>query len=159
MASECRTWASARATLTLEFFLCWSLAKRNRNACGSSDQKRMFQVGHIVVQIYCRTLKEKSSRNQVLPYVHCNYLSVYLYLSDLSIHYACMYLSIYDLSIYLSIWLSTYLSRIWAGVVRTSQADPLGKRSTCSSLLKGSWDLVTRVIKKVAILIITYNPN
>ena len=26
-------------------------------------------------------------------------------------------------------------------------------------LLKGSWDLVTRVINKVTILIITYNPN
>ena len=26
-------------------------------------------------------------------------------------------------------------------------------------LLKGSWDLVTRVIIKVAILIITYNPQ
>ena len=25
--------------------------------------------------------------------------------------------------------------------------------------LKGSWDLVTRVINKVTILIITYNPN
>ena len=36
--------------------------------------------------------------------------------------------------------------------------------SACSewklaSLLKGSWDLVTRVINKVAILIITYNPQ
>ena len=26
-------------------------------------------------------------------------------------------------------------------------------------LLKGSWDLVTRVINKVTILIITYSPN
>ena len=26
-------------------------------------------------------------------------------------------------------------------------------------LLKGSWDLVTRVMIKVAILIVTYNPN
>ena len=26
-------------------------------------------------------------------------------------------------------------------------------------LLKGSWDLVTRVTNKVTILIITYNPN
>ena len=28
-----------------------------------------------------------------------------------------------------------------------------------SRLLEGSWDLVTRVIIKVTILIITYNPN
>ena len=27
------------------------------------------------------------------------------------------------------------------------------------TILKGSWDLVTRVITKVTILIITYNPN
>ena len=32
-------------------------------------------------------------------------------------------------------------------------------RSAASHPLKGSWDLVTRVINKVTILIITYNPN
>ena len=31
--------------------------------------------------------------------------------------------------------------------------------AACRLLLKGSWDLVTRVINKVPILIITYNPN
>ena len=44
----------------------------------------------------------------------------------------------------------------------TKSHDPssmlLGSRSGLS-LLKGSWDLVTRVINKVPILIITYNPN
>ena len=37
---------------------------------------------------------------------------------------------------------------------RQKQGNPEGVQ-----LLKGSWDLVTRVINKVTILIITYNPN
>ena len=34
-----------------------------------------------------------------------------------------------------------------------------GLRLAKPSLLRGSWDLVTRVISKVTILIATYNPN
>ena len=34
-----------------------------------------------------------------------------------------------------------------------------GEKLAHPPLLKGSWDLVTRVITKVTILIITYNPN
>ena len=37
----------------------------------------------------------------------------------------------------------------------TNELQPTVKVSS----LKGSWDLVTRVINKVTILIITYNPN
>ena len=32
-------------------------------------------------------------------------------------------------------------------------------RDSLDSLLKGSWDLVTRVMMRVTILITTYNPN
>ena len=37
--------------------------------------------------------------------------------------------------------------------------EPKGFEYEFMDLLKGSWDLVTRVINKATILITTYNPN
>ena len=45
------------------------------------------------------------------------------------------------------------VSDSFMGTIRASRV------SFMDTILKGSWDLVTRVITKVTILIITYNPN
>ena len=44
-------------------------------------------------------------------------------------------------------------------IPRIRTAETVGAGLGCGRTLKGSWDLVTRVINKVTILIITYNPN
>ena len=155
---------------------------------GSRTLNRKSQTKQLYARMSkCRDLSVCISLTIQLSFCVCVFLlistSLPIQLSiSLSVYLAACISKNISLCLYLPIYLASNIHNNYIHNPRTAKDTEIGCHTLCHEpetsvdarrspptepperpgrrgLLKGSWDLVTRVINKVTILIITYNPN